>query len=154
MKIKRISSSESALVVDLFDKYRIFYKQPSDINLAKHFIQKRLDNNESIIFVAIVQAEDKVIPVGFTQLYPVYSSVKAIKNWILNDLYVEPSYRQQKIAEKLIKTAMEYSQSDGAKFVELSTAVDNFTAQRLYENIGFEKQQPDKDFFTYRINVN
>lgn len=153
MKIKRIRSSEINLVTGLFNKYRIFYKQPSNIQLARNFIQNRLDNNESIIFVALATDHDKQIPVGFTQLYPKYSSVQTIQNWILNDLYVESNYRKQGVGETLIRTAMEYAQSKGSKFVELSTEVHNLTAQKLYEKIGFKQQRPDVGFYTYRINI-
>ncbi len=48
---------------------------------------------------------------------------------------------------------MEFAKKDHAKFLELSTATDNYTAQSLYEQIGFVKQQPDNDFYTYRINL-
>lgn len=153
MEIKRITVSESGLVIDLFDKYRVFYKQTSDLVLAKEFIQTRLGNNKSVIFVALIRDDDKMIPVGFTQLYPTYSSVRAMKNWILNDLYVDTDYRKQGIGENLIKTAMEFAKENGAKFVELSTAVNNYTAQSLYKAVGFEKKEPDTDFFTYRINL-
>ena len=153
MEIKKINREESYLVIDLFDQYRVFYKQPSDIDLAKRFIQERLSNNESIIFVALIQDQNEVLPIGFTQLYPKYSSARAIKNWILNDLFDPPRYRKQMIGERLKKTAMEFAQSTGAKFVELSTAVVNFTAQGLYEKIGFQKHEPETDFFTYRIDV-
>lgn len=153
MEIKRINNSESYLVVDLFNKYRIFYKHPSDIQLAHDFIQARLDNHESVIFVAFVQKGDKTIPAGFTQLYPGYSSGRAICYWILNDLYVEKECRRQGIGEALIKTSFEFAKATGRKFLELSTATDNFMAQRLYEKIGFEKQEPDTRFLNYRINI-
>ena len=153
MEIKRINRHEASLVTDLFDKYRVFYRQPSDITLAQNFIQDRLDNNESIIFVAVAGKDDKVIPVGFTQLYPDYSSVRAIKNWMLNDLYVDTGFRKQGIGERLIKSAMEFAKKEGAKYVELSTAIDNYTAQSLYTAMGFEKQEPDKNFISYRISL-
>jgi ribosomal protein S18 acetylase RimI-like enzyme len=153
MEIKRIDKQETDLVTDLFNKYRIFYNQPSDIITAKKFIQSRQDNNESVIFVALAQINDRKLPVGFTQLYPAYSSVRAIKYWILNDLYVEPDHRKKGIGKQLIKTAMEFAKADEAKFVELSTATDNYTAQMLYENIGFEKQKADNSFFTYKITL-
>jgi ribosomal protein S18 acetylase RimI-like enzyme len=153
MEIKRINKQETGLVIDLFNKYRIFYNQPSDIATAKKFIQSRQDNNESIIFVALAQINNRKLPVGFTQLYHAYSSVRAIKYWILNDLYVEPDYRKKGIGEQLIKTAMQFAKADEAKFVELSTATDNYTAQTLYENIGFEKQEADNSFFTYKISL-
>ncbi len=147
--IIQIDRSQSDLVIELFDQYRVFYKKESDLALAKKFIQARLDNRESIIFVAL----DKTKPVGFTQLYPKYSSARAVKNWILNDLYVKADYRKQGIGEALIKTAMQFATQQEAVFVELSTAVDNFTAQNLYEQIGFVKQEPETDFYTYRINL-
>ena len=149
MEIIRIDSTQGDLVFDLFDKYRIFYQQPSNIALAQTFIQARLDSNESVIFVALVNST----PVGFTQLYPRYSSLRAIKNWLLNDLYVDKDYRKQGIGEQLIKTAMNFAKENQATFVELSTAVDNYTAQSLYEHIGFERQKPETDFYTYRIGL-
>jgi ribosomal protein S18 acetylase RimI-like enzyme len=148
--IIQIGPSQSNLVTDLFNQYRVFYKKDPDLALAKNFIQARLDNQESIIFVALA---DKTKPVGFTQLYPKYSSARAVKNWILNDLYVEADHRKQGIGEALIKTAMQFATQQEAVFVELSTAVDNFTAQSLYEQIGFIKQEPETDFYTYRIDV-
>jgi ribosomal protein S18 acetylase RimI-like enzyme len=136
--------------VGLFNQYRIFYQQFSDIGMAKAFIEARLQNQESIIFVAM----DKDQPVGFTQLYPKYSSVRLVKNWILNDLFVDINCRKQGIGEVLIKTAMDFAKKQGATFVQLETAVNNYTAQSLYEAIGFEKQEQDKDFFLYKIAVN
>ncbi len=149
MNIKRINLSEANLVTGLFDKYRVFYKKESDIGLAGRFIKTRLANNESVIFVALVND----LPVGFTQLYPKYSSVSAVKNWILNDLYVESNYRKQGIGEELIKMAMDFAKGDGATYVQLETAIDNYTAQSLYEGIGFQKQAPDMEFLLYRIPV-
>jgi ribosomal protein S18 acetylase RimI-like enzyme len=151
MEIVRIDKTQADLVADLFDKYRVFYKKESDIELAKQFIQTRLGNNESVIFVAF--ADDQSKPVGFTQLYPTYSSVRVVKNWILNDLYVDKEYRKQGIGEKLIAAAMNFAKQNEAKFVQLSTAVDNYTAQSLYEQIGFKKQEPETDFYTYAINL-
>jgi ribosomal protein S18 acetylase RimI-like enzyme len=153
MEIKKINNQETDLMIDLFNKYRLFYKQPSDMVTAKKFIQARQDNNESIIFVALEPINDRKLPVGFTQLYPAYSSVRAIKYWILNDLYVEADHRKKGIGESLIKTAMDFAKKDGATIMELSTAIDNYTAQTLYENIGFEKQKSDDGFFTYQIKL-
>lgn len=150
--IKQIDQTEAHLVVGLFNQYRIFYQQFSDIGMAQAFINERLQNKESIIFVAIDKSSEQ--PVGFTQLYPKYSSVRLIKNWILNDLYVDGNYRKQGIGERLIKTAMDFAKSQGAKFVQLETAVDNYTAQSLYEAIGFQKQEPETDFLLYKIAIN
>ena len=150
MQIKRISPSEYKLVTGLFDKYRVFYKQASDMELAESFIKERLENNESIIFLAL--ADDNK-PAGFTQLYPIYSSVRAAKNWLLNDLYVDAAFRKQGIGQALIKAAMDFAKSEDSTYVKLETAYDNYTAQSLYEAIGFKKQEIETGYFTYRIEV-
>jgi|SRR6185503_18760673 len=149
MNIKRITSTEYLQVTGLFNDYRVFYKFPPDIALAKRFIKERLDNNESVIFAAF--EDNAEMPVGFTQLYPLISSGRAIKNWVLNDLYVDPQHRKKGIGEALIKAATEFATADGAAFLQLETAVDNHNAQRLYENIGFNKQEPDPSFFVYKL---
>ncbi|RZK43881.1 MAG: GNAT family N-acetyltransferase [Pedobacter sp.] len=150
--IKRVKENESNLVSALFNQYRIFYKQLSDIGMAKAFIEERLVNNESVIFVALNQETEK--PVGFTQLYPIYSSRMMSKNWILNDLYVDEDHRQQGIGADLIKTVMQFAKMQGCSYVQLQTAVDNYSAQSLYESIGFEKQEEDKEFLLYKIKIN
>lgn len=149
MEIKRISTAESELVIGLFDQYRQFYKQPSDLEVAARFINERLGKNESVIFVAL----EGDAPVGFTQLYPKYSSMRVSKNWILNDLYVDSNHRKQGIGEALMRKAMAFAKAEGATFVQLETAIDNYTAQSLYEAVGFEKQKPDMEFLLYKIAV-
>jgi ribosomal protein S18 acetylase RimI-like enzyme len=149
MDIKQIDGAESHLVIPLFDRYRVFYKQPSDPDLAGRFIQARLDRNESTIFVAM----EGDTAVGFVQLYPLFSSVSAARNWILNDLFVEPAFRRRRIGGALIQAALDFSREQGGKFVELETAVDNAVAQELYERIGFAKRIPDTSFFLYRIDL-
>ncbi|WP_317196550.1 MULTISPECIES: GNAT family N-acetyltransferase [unclassified Pedobacter] len=152
IRIKQIDLTETNLVVGLLNQYRIFYNQFSDIGMAKAFLDERLQHNESIIFVATDSNTQQAI--GFTQLYPKYSSVRLTKNWILNDLYVDENYRKQGIGEKLIKAAMGFAKTQGATFVQLETAVDNYTAQHLYESIGFVKQENDSEFFLYKIALN
>jgi ribosomal protein S18 acetylase RimI-like enzyme len=150
MIILRIDRTQGDLVFDLFDRYRIFYKQPSNMGMAEKFIQERLDNNESVIFVALETANNK--PVGFTQLYPKYSSVHVSKNWILNDLFVDQAHRKKGVGGELIYAATDFARRNDSKFMELSTATDNYAAQSLYEKIGFKKFGGETDFYTYRIH--
>ncbi|WP_018626656.1 GNAT family N-acetyltransferase [Niabella aurantiaca] len=150
MEIRQIQPGEAFLVIHLFDQYRVFYRQASDISRARQFIEARLHNNESVIFVAFADITGKKQPVGFTQLYPTYSSVRTTKNWILNDLFVQEAFRKNGVGEALIRKAMQFATAAGARFLQLETATDNFTAQKLYERIGFRQQPPDMDFLVYR----
>ena len=149
IEIKRIQPHEWQLVVDLFDQYRVCYKKASDLKLAERFIRERLDNNESVIYVAMNGEK----PIGFTQLYPRYSSGRAEKNWILNDLFVDADHRKQGVGAKLIKQATEFAKVGGSKFIQLETTVNNYTAQSLYEGMGFVKQPPDEEFYLYRLSL-
>ena len=150
MTIKRVNAGEAELVISLFDKYRVFYKQLSDLELAKHFINERLNNNESVIFVAF---DDDCMPVGFTQLYPKYSSARAVKNWILNDLFVDDTHRKQGIGRQLINAAISFGKQHEAKFIQLETANNNYTAQSLYKAIGFIQQDVDDSFLLFKIAI-
>ena len=147
--ITQLSLSKLEDVVPLFDAYRVFYKAASDVARARTFLQARLANNESVIFVAYEHGA----AVGFTQLYPKYSSARTEKNWILNDLYVQESVRMHGIGEELIREALAFAKQDGAVSLHLSTQVDNVTAQRLYTKIGFKLQDPDTAFYDFKKTI-
>lgn len=130
----------------LFDQYRIFYKRETDIDGAKRFLSERIRNKESIIFVYYEGNK----AVGFTQLYPKYSSAMMVQNWILNDLYVVKEYRKCGIGTQLINAAAVFAKSKEAVFLQLSTQVDNTTAQQLYQALGFEVQASDQEFLLFK----
>ena len=125
----------------LFDGYRVFYKQKSDLEAAKVFLKERLTNNDSEIFMAYIDNK----AVGFTQLYPLFSSVSMTPMYLLNDLYVDLLYRGNGIGIALIKRAKLMSVKMNLKGLAIQTAFDN-PAQHLYERLGFTKDS-DLHFF-------
>jgi ribosomal protein S18 acetylase RimI-like enzyme len=133
-------------VSKLFDQYRVFYKSSSDLEAARKFLQERFQKDDSMIFV--VRSEGHLV--GFTQLYPSFSSVSMKRVWILNDLFVEESYRNQGVAKSLISAAENFAQETGAVRIILSTQVSNITAQSLYESLGYIKNQ---DFYQYALQL-
>jgi len=130
----------------LFDAYRQFYGQDSDVENASLFLQERLAARDSVVFLAYDEGD----AVGFTQLYPSLSSVSLNRTWILNDLYVEPRARRNGVAKLLIHRAKDHALSTGATKLVLATASDNVLAQRLYEKHGFKKD----DFIHYYLSLN
>lgn len=78
---------------------------------------------------------------GFTQLYPIFTSVGLGRSWLLNDLYVDASHRQNGIATQLLEAAKEHGKETRAKWLLLETGSDNFTAQALYERNGWQKTE-------------
>lgn len=136
MIIKKATINELDGLTKLFDLYRQFYQQTSDVDGARKFLKERIKNEESVAFIAL----DGVDPLGFVQLYPSFSSVSMKRSWVLNDLFVTKPARGKGVGENLIKTALEFAEETGAKGVFLETAADNTTAQRLYEKIGFVRE--------------
>jgi ribosomal protein S18 acetylase RimI-like enzyme len=151
IKVKKIEISEYKLVVEMFDKYRIFYKQPSDLQLAESYLKERLENNQAHIYIAC--SNDLNLLFGFTLLYPKFSSVSAKQNWHIGDLYVEPQYRKQGIGNILLKQAINFATEQDAVFVSLNTAIDNFTAQSVYDHFGFEKCEPTPGYLYYQYKI-
>jgi len=125
----------------MFDGYRVFYKQPSDLESAKEFLKDRIRNDESIIYMAYIDGK----AVGFTLLYPLFSSVSLKPMYLLNDLYVKADYRGQGIGKALIDKAKALCEKEKNKGLTLQTASDN-PAQKLYERLGFVK---DHDLYYY-----
>ncbi|HTJ60081.1 MAG TPA: GNAT family N-acetyltransferase [Candidatus Saccharimonadales bacterium] len=126
----------------LFDAYRRFYGQPSDLTGARVFLGDRFKRGESVIFLAVV---DGAI-VGFTQLYPSFSSVSMKRLWVLNDLFVTPDARKSGAGRALLERAERWAAETGAKGLTLSTQITNLDAQRLYEACGWTK---DDEFLHY-----
>jgi GNAT superfamily N-acetyltransferase len=141
MKIIQVQIKHLDDLVPLFDGYRMFYKQDSNLKEVKTFLKERITNKESILF--IVYSNDKAI--GFTQLYPLFSSVTMQPMYLLNDLFVDPNYRNKRVGNILIQATKEFCIRNKYKGLAIQTAFDN-PAQHLYERLGFKKD-PDLHFF-------
>lgn len=133
-------------VSQLFDQYRVFYKSSSDLETAKNFLQDRFHKGDSIIFVASNNGHI----VGFTQLYPSFSSVSMKRVWILNDLFVEQACRKQGVAKLLLSTAEDFARQTGAIRISLATQASNIAAQSLYESLGYRKEE---EFHYYSLKL-
>jgi ribosomal protein S18 acetylase RimI-like enzyme len=131
--VRRATERDVDLVAPLFDAYRQFYDQAADINRARSFLSERLAREESIVLVAV--KADSVV--GFTQLYPSFSSTSAARTCILNDLYVAPEHRRSGVARLLLNEAARFARTVGAIELSLSTAHSNTAAQKLYESLGW-----------------
>ena len=143
VNIRKATIADLDQLVPLFDAYRQFYAQSSDPAGALVFLCERLEREQSTIFLALDEAGHAL---GFTQLYPSFTSTRMQRIFILNDLYVAPEGRKQGIGKALLDAAADFAQAQGAARLTLSTAVDNLTAQRVYEANGWER---DTAFYTY-----
>jgi GNAT superfamily N-acetyltransferase len=135
------------LLVPLFDGYRQFYRRPSDSDLARRFLLERFQHNESIIFLAVTNDGSAV---GFTQLFPSFSSVSAARIFVLNDLFVCPEARRKSVGALLLAAAARFGREVGAIRLTLSTEVTNDAARALYEGEGWKRQT---EFYSYDLTL-
>ncbi|WP_295554044.1 GNAT family N-acetyltransferase [Limnohabitans sp. Rim8] len=128
----------------LFDAYRQFYGQTSDEDAAKTFLRARFEHGQSVVLLAESQGQ----AVGFTQLYPSFSSVSMARVFVLNDLIVAPTARRLGVGEALLTAAADHARQLGAVRLSLNTDVQNLAAQALYASMGWER---DQKFYAYHL---
>ena len=135
---RQATSQNLEQIVPLFDAYRQFYGRASDPALARSFLAERFAHQQSIVFLA---EDGDGLAVGFTQLYPSFSSLTAKPNYNHNDLIVLPAMRRMGVAALLLERAAQFGRAAGAARLSLSTALDNEAAQKLYESLGWKRDQ-------------
>lgn len=135
MKIRKATIQDIAQLSNLFDAYRVYYKKNSDIQGAKEFLLERMNNNDAEIFVA--EKDDQYLT-GFVQLYPLFSSTRMQKLWLLNDLFVSIEYRGQGVSKQLIDASKTLAIDTKACGLMLETTKSNFIGNNLYPATGFE----------------
>lgn len=133
LTIRRADQNDVDAIAPLFDAYRCFYAQPSDPERAREWLLERLQRDESVILVG----ERTGTVVGFTQLYPMFSSVRTARLWVLNDLFVAEDARRCGAARALLDAAAQFAREDGAAGIMLETACDNAPARALYVAAGW-----------------
>ena len=144
LTVRRAGVDDLDALSRLFDAYRQFYQQTADLGRARAFLAERLERDESVVFIAL-EGERAV---GFTQLYPSFSSVSAAPVLQLNDLYVEEADRQRGAGRLLLTAAADHGREVGAVRMWLTTQWNNTVAQTAYERLGWKA---DTDFKTYNF---
>ncbi|WBU89429.1 GNAT family N-acetyltransferase [Cellulophaga omnivescoria] len=140
--VKKATVKDISSIAPLFNNYRIFYKQESNLEAATLFLKERLTKEQSHIFIAFKGVE----AVGFTQLYTSYSSVSLLPIFILNDLFVDANHRSKNIGAALLQKAQEFCLFNNYKGIALETATNN-PAQKLYEKLNWKKDTNSFHYF-------
>ncbi|HEY9131774.1 MAG TPA: GNAT family N-acetyltransferase [Dyella sp.] len=146
LHVRQAGLEDLESIVPLFDAYRQFYGQPADLPRARAFLADRFAGGESIVLIALGGEQC----LGFTQLYPMFSSVRTVRTFILNDLFVDASARRGGVAAALLRAAADSARAAGAASLSLSTAHDNLAAQALYESAGWRR---DEHFREYTLRL-
>jgi GNAT superfamily N-acetyltransferase len=144
IQTRKAELADLQALADLFDAYRVFYQKPTDVMGAIQFLRERMERAESVIFVSV--SKDGTLT-GFVQLYPIFSSTRMKRMWLLNDLYVQPAHRGQGQSVALIEAAKELCRQTDACGLLLETAKDNVIGNLLYPRTGFELDEGHNYYF-------
>lgn len=141
------STKDIEAVALLFDAYRQFYQQSSDLPLATKFIRDRISKEESVIILA-ENADHEAL--GFCQMYPSFCSVDAVAIYTLYDLFVQPEARRTGAGKVLLLAAEKHAARHGVARMDLTTAKTNHAGQALYQSLGWVQ---DALFFSYSKQI-
>jgi ribosomal protein S18 acetylase RimI-like enzyme len=148
MSVRRATLDDLDAVAPLFDAYREFYGLASDLAAARSYLTERLSRGESVVLVATVDGGASSTLAGFSQLYPSFCSLELAPILVLYDLFVHPDARGRGVATALLDAARQLGLEAGAARLELSTAHTNTAAQRLYESLGWRR---DEEYLHYEL---
>ncbi len=133
--IRKAQPTDLFALQTLFAQYRIFYNKKSAPKEEKLFLKERLENMDSEIFVH----EDSTVKLtGFVQLYPLFSSSRMKRYWLLNDLFVAKDSRGKGISVKLIDRAKQLVKDTNACGMYLETEKSNLIGNQLYPKTSFK----------------
>jgi GNAT superfamily N-acetyltransferase len=131
---RKATIQDLSQLAKLFDQYRVFYHKESDILSAENFLKERIEKQDSEIYVA----ESEGVLIGFVQLYPLFSSTRMKKYWLLNDLFVNENHRGKGFSKELIEAAKEVCKSSDACGILLETGKSNDIGNQLYPSCDCE----------------
>jgi len=147
MSVTAVGVADLDALVPLFAGYLQFYQVPRSATEIHAFLLERLQRGDAQLFIA---RDEQGMAQGFTQLYPLQSSLALAPAWLLSDLFVAPSARRQGVAEALMNAARAYAEATGACGLQLETAKTNLAGQALYERLGYVR---DEVYLTYWLSL-
>jgi GNAT superfamily N-acetyltransferase len=138
--IKIVGLEDFADLLPLVRAYCQFYEaDPDDGDLMSLFRALVEDPmHEGLQLLARSAARE---PVGFATLYWTWSTTRAARIGVMEDLFVTPSARGAGLAEALISRCVEQCRRSGAQLLSWQTATDNHRAQRVYDRVGATREQ-------------
>jgi len=150
LRVRRISSTEVPPVATLFDEYRQAFGYPSSRAAALEYIRNCVAGGEVAAFTACYESR-LLEPVGFTMLYPAFSSIQLRRTWQMQDIYVLPRARRCGVARALMEHAIKFARQQGADYITLLLRIENDPASTLFFSLGFEPYEYDREYSRYRL---
>ena len=117
----------------LYNDYAAFYKVPMNTEILDTlwgWIQDESHDVKGLCF----ELEGKIVGIAHYRTMP--RPIKGQYIGFLDDLFVDPNFRGQKIAQKLISHLKSLSKANNWNEIRWITHSSNDTAKKLYDKIG------------------
>jgi GNAT superfamily N-acetyltransferase len=135
IEIERAGSSDAVEIAPLFDAYRAFFTGGEDLETSSHFLARRIETEESVVFIARQNRR----AVGFIQLYPLWSSWYCRRIWFLSDLYVAEDARRHGAGRLLVERVKSFAGETSASSVMVELPLREPHLREFYSGLGFHE---------------
>jgi GNAT superfamily N-acetyltransferase len=133
-------------VLPLIAGYQRFYLAEPNEKRNRAFFRRFLAPSDDGLLLGAWKDSELV---GFATLYWTFSSTHAAEAALMNDLFVADGHRGEGIGLALIEGSVSAARERGMRHLEWFTALDNETAQRLYDRTGAERS----GWYNYEIRI-
>jgi GNAT superfamily N-acetyltransferase len=134
--ITRVGEDDLADLLPLMRGYSDFYEvEPSDealLSLARALIAD--PERDGVQFIA--RDDGDGVALGFATIYWMWSTSRAARIGVMNDLFTATAARRRGVGEALIGACLDEVRARGAVLLQWQTARDNKPAQSVYERVG------------------
>jgi GNAT superfamily N-acetyltransferase len=140
VRIVTVSEEDLVELLPLMRAYCDFYEvDPSDEALLE--MSRTLIADPQREGVQLIARNADGAAVGFATVFWSWSTTRAARIGVMNDLYVTADARGQGVAEALIEACRDRAHQRGAASIGWQTATDNFRAQAVYERVGAIREE-------------
>ena len=140
IKIRRANINDCNYLNKMFEKLLEYERKNYDKNIKKgvkinSFFNKKIDNNNYIILVCIIERE----LIGYISGYiDDDNKIKEDIEVCIESFYIEEKYRNKGIGTNLINEFIKYSKNLNIKYISIDNFVENSCAKYLYNKLGFK----------------
>ena len=130
--IREIQLKDKERWEKLYKGYADFYKVEMNNEILQTVWNRLIDNNHELKGIGY-EIDGKIV--GIAHYRKLLNPLKGKYIGYLDDIFVDPKYRGQKIGKKLLNKIKEISKASGWNLVRWQTDEDNFTAKKLYDKV-------------------
>ena len=138
--IAAVTEEDLPELLPLMRGYCDFYRaEPSDDALVA--MSRALIADPEHEGLQLIARDERSEAVGFATIFWSWSTQRAARIGVMNDLFVTADARGRGVAEALIAACVEHCRARDAAVLSWQTAKDNTRAQAVYERVGAQRAE-------------